>query len=91
MYVSHFGLGSPASRSRLYAGSWIVSVNGQPTPDLDSFLSLVNGLGDRDPIRLNRVSLNNTSEVITLKLDKRYWPSYELRRDGQKWQRYSLE
>jgi len=91
VYVSHFGLGSPASRSRLYAGSWIVSVNGQPTPDLDSFLSLVNGLGDRDPIRLNRISLNNTSEVITLKLDKRYWPSYELRRDGQKWQRYSLE
>jgi len=30
-------------------------------------------------------------EVITLKLDNHYWPSYELRRDGDQWQRYSLE
>jgi len=91
VYVSYFGFGSPASRSRLFAGRRIVSVNGQPTPDLDRFLASVSGLVDRDSVRLNTVTWNDVPEVITLKLDKHYWPSYELRNDGQAWQRYSLE
>lgn len=91
VYVSYFGFGSPASRSRLFAGRRIVSVNGQPTPDLDSFLASVGGLENRDSVRLNTVTWNDVPEVITLKLDNHYWPSYELRHDGDQWQRYSLE
>lgn len=91
VYVSYFGFGSPASRSRLFAGRRIVSVNGQPTPDLDRFLASVSGLANRDSVRLNTVTWNDVPEVITLKLDKHYWPSYELRSDGQEWQRYPLE
>ena len=30
-------------------------------------------------------------EVITLKLDKRYWPTYELRRTDGGWKRAALE
>ena len=91
VYVSYFGFGSPASRSRLFAGRRIVSVNGQATPDLDRFLASVSGLEDRDSVRLNTVTWNNVPEVITLKLDKHYWPSYELRFDGEQWQRFSLQ
>lgn len=32
--------GSPAHRYGLYALQWIVEVNGKPTPDLDTFVSL---------------------------------------------------
>ncbi len=91
VYVSYVGFGSPASRSRLFAGRRIVSVDGQPTPDLDRFLAAVSGLSNRDAVRLNTVTWNRVSEVITLKLDKHYWPSYELRREGQEWRRRSLE
>ena len=91
VYVSYFGFGSPSSRSRLFAGRRIVSVNGQATPDLDRFLASVSGLEDRDSVRLNTVTWNNVPEVITLKLDKHYWPSYELRFDGEQWQRFSLQ
>ena len=91
VYVSYFGFGSPASRSRLFAGRRIVSVNGQPTSDIDQFLASVNGLANRDSVRLNTVTWNNVPEVITLKLDKHYWPSYELRNSDQEWQRYLLE
>ena len=90
VYVSFFSFGSPASRSGLFAGRRIVGVDGQPTADVDEFLDVVSGREDRESVRLNTVTWNNVSEVITLKLDNHYWPSYELRRDGESWQRRDL-
>ncbi len=91
VYVSYFAFGSPASRSGLFAGRRIVAVDGQPTPDVDSFLQAVNGLEDRESVRLNTVTWNSVPQVITLKLDNNYWPSYELRREGNEWRRYQLQ
>ncbi len=90
VYVSYFGFGSPASRFGLFAGRRIVAVDGQPTPDLDSFMGAVEGLANRDSVRLNTMTWNSVPQVITLKLDTHYWPSYELRREGDGWQRYQL-
>ena len=90
VYVSYFGFGSPASRSGLFAGRRIVAVDGQPTADLDEFLEIVGSRDNRESVRLNTVTWNNVSDVITLKLDNHYWPSYELRREGESWQRYDL-
>ena len=90
VYISYFGFGSPASRSGLFAGRRIVAVDGQPTADLDQFLQVVGGRENRESVRINTVTWNNVSEVITLKLDNHYWPSYELRREGEIWQRYEL-
>ena len=90
VYVSFFSFGSPASRSGLFAGRRIVAVDGQPTADIDEFLEAVSGREDRESVRLNTVTWNNVSEVITMKLDNHYWPSYELRRNGESWQRFDL-
>lgn len=90
IYVSNFNFGSPASRSRLFAGRRIVAVDGQPTPDLDRFADVVTSLGERDSVRLNTVSLNNVPEVVTLELDPQYWPTHELRRQGYDWRRFPL-
>jgi len=90
VYVSFFNFGSPASRSGLFAGRRIVAVNGEPTPDLDRFAAVVSGLSANDAVRINTVTPNNVPEVITLKLDDQYWPSYGLRRVDNGWQRYSL-
>ncbi|HEY7673006.1 MAG TPA: trypsin-like peptidase domain-containing protein [Gammaproteobacteria bacterium] len=90
VYVSYFNFGSPASRSGLFAGRRIVAVDGQPTPDLDQFVVAIRGLEQGASVRLNTVSWNNVPEVITLKLDNNYWPSYELRRDNYDWRRFDL-
>jgi pro-apoptotic serine protease NMA111 len=90
VYVSYFGFGSPASRSRLFAGRRIVAVDGEPTPDIDSLIAAVSGLDDRESVRLNTVTWNSIPQVLTLKLDNHYWPSYELRRENGVWQRYDL-
>lgn len=91
VYVAYFAYGSPATRSGLFPGRRIVEVDGQPTPDLDSFLKAVTGRPDRASVRLKTISWNNAPDVITLRLDKHYWPAYELRRVGDRWERYSLE
>ena len=90
VYVSFFNFGSPASRSGLFAGRRIVAVDGEPTPDLDTFVRVTSALGDQPSVRLNTLTFNDVPEVITMKLDPQYWPSYELVRDGYEWRRQAL-
>jgi S1-C subfamily serine protease len=91
VYVAYFSYGSPASRSGLIPGRRIVEVDGQPTPDLDSFLKLATGRADRTSLRIKTLAINGAPEMITLKLDRHYWPAYELRRRGDLWERAPLE
>jgi S1-C subfamily serine protease len=92
VFVSFFFYGSPATHYGLYAGRRITEVDGQPTPDLDAFIKAVGGKADRASLRLTTVSWNGQTDVITLKLDKHYWPAYELTRqpDGS-WVRTALD
>jgi S1-C subfamily serine protease len=91
VYVGYFSYGSPATRYGLFPGRRIVEVDGIPTPDLDAFLGVVTGRPDRSSLRLRTITWNNAPEVITLKLDKHYWPAYELRRTPTGWERHALE
>jgi S1-C subfamily serine protease len=91
VFVAYFAYGSPATRYQLWAGRRIVEVDGQPTPNLDAFMKAVAGREDRASVRLKTVTWNEATEVITLKLDKRYWPSYELRRTANGWKRTAWE
>jgi len=90
VFVGYFAYGSPATRYQLWAGRRIVEVDGQPTPDLDAFIKAVASRADGSSVRLRTMSWNGSVEVITLKLDTRYWPSYELRRTAQGWVRTAL-
>jgi pro-apoptotic serine protease NMA111 len=91
VFVSFYAFGSPATRYGLGAGRRIVEVDGRPTPDIDSFLEVVAGRPDRAPVRLRTINWNNQVEVITLKLDKRYWPAYELVNGPDGWQRRPID
>jgi len=92
VFVSFFFYGSPATHYGLYAGRRITEVDGQPTGDMDAFIKVVRGKPDRASLRLKTLSWNGQTDVITLKLDKHYWPAYELDRqsDGT-WMRTALD
>jgi len=91
VYVAYFEFGSPASRYGLVPGRRIVEVDGQLTPNLDAFLRQVGGRADRSSLRIKCLTWNGAPEVITLKLDRHYWPAYELKRTSVGWERHSLE
>jgi S1-C subfamily serine protease len=91
VYVAWFSYGSPASRFGLLPGRRIVEVDGQPTPDLDAFLKQVSGRADRSSLRIRTLAWNGAAEMITLKLDRHYWPAYELRHTAAGWERLPLE
>ena len=84
VFVSFFFYGSPATHYGLYAGRRITEVDGQATGDLDAFIKVVRGKPDRASLRLTTVSWNGQTDVITLKLDKHYWPAYELDRQRRR-------
>jgi len=91
VYVAYYQFGSPASHYGLVPGRRIVEVDGHPTPNLDAFLRQVKGRPDRSSLRIETLDWNGAPDVITLKLDRHYWPPYELRRTANGWQRDSLE
>lgn len=91
VFVSYFGYGSPASRYNLTPGRRIVQVNGVDVDNLDDFRKVVDQLGDREPVRMTTLMWDGRTEVITLKTDQTYWPTYEIRRIDGEWQRVGPE
>jgi len=90
LLVGFYNYGSPASRYGLATGWRVIGVNGVATPDMDTFLKQVQGLKDRDTVRLAVQSWDGTAQVITLKTDLRYWPTYEVVHTDQGWVRKPL-
>ncbi|MGE5626131.1 MAG: trypsin-like peptidase domain-containing protein [Bacillota bacterium] len=90
LLVGYYNFGSPASRYGLSAGWRVVGVNGVLTPDMDSFLAAVKDLKDRDSVRLAVQGIDGTNQIVTLKLDLRYWPAYEVYHTDQGWVRQAL-
>ncbi len=89
VYVAYFAFGSPASRSGFSPGSRIVEVDGAPVKDLDSFIELVRSRPDGDYVRLTTIAWNETVQIITTKLDRFYWPTWEVIYNGD-WHRIEI-
>jgi S1-C subfamily serine protease len=87
VYVSRHWFGSPSTRYRLEATSRIVEVDGRPVSGLDEFLAAVADKRDGDAVRLKTLDLDGKPNVITLKLDLEFWPTYELRKSDGVWER----
>ena len=92
VFISRWHHGSPAHRYGLYALHFVKAVNGTPTPDLDAFLEATAAVPDGSFLRLSMCHLDGKPKIITLRLDLRYWPTWELRVDGRtgEWRRSVL-
>jgi len=89
VYVAWLWYGSPANRYGLSASHLIVAVDDRDIADLDGFLAAVADRPHGSSVRLRTLSLDGRTEVITLSLDLEFWPTTELRRNEQGWERIS--
>ncbi|WIA19090.1 hypothetical protein OEZ85_003739 [Tetradesmus obliquus] len=64
VFISRWHHGSPSHRYGLFALHWILEVNGQPTPDLESFLKVVAPLRDGDFARVKVCHLETTQHKV---------------------------
>ncbi len=90
VYVSRHWFGSPSTRYRLEATTLIVKVDGKVIENLDAFLASIADKRTGDAVRLDVVDLDGRPDVLTLKVDLEYWPTYELRKTNGVWKRFSL-
>lgn len=91
VYVSLYWYGSPASRSKLRAARLITAIDGRPVADLDGFLAAVAGRGSGDALRLRTLDIDGKADLITIRPDLEYFPTFELRQEGGAWRRIDLE
>jgi S1-C subfamily serine protease len=91
VYVAWFWYGSPVNRARLQATHRIIEVDGVPVTDLDSFLDAQPERADGRAVRLKTISLDGKVSVVTLKPDTHFWPTREIRRGPNGWERVDLQ
>ena len=65
VYISRWHHGSPAHRYNLYALHWLTELNGQPVPDLDSFVAIIKSLPDKSFARLKLCQLETTKTKVS--------------------------
>jgi S1-C subfamily serine protease len=84
VYVAARYPGSPASVSGPPPTSRIMEVDGQPTPDLTTFLRVVNSLTSRkDSCVIKFRELSGATRVTSMKLEREHWGTSEIRADEQ--------
>ncbi len=87
VYVASTWRGSPAGRYHVSPAWRILEIDGQATPDLDSFLRAVKGKKHRQAVRLRMADMDGRIRARTLKLDLEYWPTEEVIRLPGGWVR----
>ncbi len=90
VYVSYYSFGSPATRYGLWAGQRITEIDGQSVKNIDDLIRLVKDKGHRESVRIKVLAWNNQARVITLKVDSKFWPFYELLKTESGWVRRDL-
>jgi hypothetical protein len=81
VYIAGYINGSPIIRYEVPKRSFITHINGVETPDVDTFIKVLNGIGGREYFRLTGMTIQNTKYVKTLRKDDFYFPLVEFKRD----------
>jgi len=87
VYISGTEQGSPALWDGLYRNRFVTHVDGVPVDDLDGFLSLVKQKNQDEVTRLSVVSISGRRTVVTVAPEYNFWPTFELVRSSEGWQR----
>lgn len=91
VYISSTAEGSPALWDRLYRNRFVVAVEGEQVSNLDEFLAQVRQRGQDEITRLTIVSMSGRKDIVTVKPEYNFWPTFEIMRNKNNWQRINHE
>ena len=87
IYVSSTMRGSPANLDGLYRNRFITAVDGRPVSHLDDFLHYIDEKKQGEDTRLTLVDLNGNRNLVSVRPEYNFWPTFELVDKGSGWQR----
>ena len=87
VYIASTAEGSPALWDRLYRNRFVVAVEGEPVENLDDLLEQVKKRAQDEITRLTIVSMSGRKSIVTVKPEYNFWPTFEITRTGEDWQR----
>lgn len=87
VYIASTAEGSPALWDRLYRNRFVVAVEGEPVNSLDDFLGMVKERGQDEITRVTVVSMSGRKRIVTVKPEYNFWPTFEITRTEEGWQR----
>jgi hypothetical protein len=88
VYVSARYSGSPASVSGPPPTARITEIDGQPTPDLDTFLAVVKSLQPtQESCVIKFMELSGATRVTSMKLEREHWGISEILAEKEEWKR----
>jgi len=87
VYIADTDDGSPALWDGLYRNRFVVAIDGKPINNLDDLLTAAS-MKEQDQItRLTTISMSGRKNIVTIEPEYNFWPTFEVRRDSQGWQR----
>jgi len=87
VYIASTQEGSPALWDRLYRNRFVIAVEGEPVNNLDDLLALVKARKQDEITRLTVISMSGRKSIITVKPEYNFWPTFEIVRTDDGWQR----
>jgi len=87
VYIAGTAEGSPALWDRLYRNRFVVAVDGVEVNDLDDFLEQVSSRAQDEITRLTVVSMSGRKRIVTVQPEYNFWPTFEVKRNVDGWQR----
>ncbi|KNC98547.1 uncharacterized protein SPPG_06237 [Spizellomyces punctatus DAOM BR117] len=73
--------GSPSQLYNLHPLTWVTEINGQSIDSLDAFLAAVSTIPSGSFARLRTVTFNRFVKVITIRTNRHYFGTWEIRRN----------
>eukprot|EP01103_Thecamoeba_quadrilineata_P016141 TRINITY_DN5318_c0_g1_i1.p1 TRINITY_DN5318_c0_g1~~TRINITY_DN5318_c0_g1_i1.p1 ORF type:complete len:357 (-),score=63.28 TRINITY_DN5318_c0_g1_i1:7-1077(-) len=88
VFCGRYCHGSPAEHYNLKAQVWILKVNKQKTPDLDSFRIAISQLPPNEFVRLKTIGPQSKIKIVTIKPNLHFWPTilYQYSHIALEWQ-----
>lgn len=86
-----YASGSPVERYLMPAEFLqVTSVKGMPTGNLTEFAAMLEATGDARTLQVDGILPTGATETVSIKLDRKYWPSSRLRYTNGRWERIRL-